>query len=177
MAIAYHWESQPFKSTECGPVTSVQLCNLQDCELIAEKLQLDIDCFVNTLSWISCFGTEYRSGLLVCSELKDDIPVFSKITDIFEFNGQHFLLTSDFETVCFVEHLHSFQVQEGLCRKVSLLNVETLRFFKPFDLQTSYGFQQNDLYIVPLHVLLAFVPMFYLLQCFCAQVFEFVCSL
>lgn len=84
--------------------------------------------------------------------MKDDLPVFSKITDIIGFDGQNFLLTCDFETLCFVEHLHSFQVQEGLCRNVSILNVETLRFFKPFDLQTSYGFQQNDLYIVPIHV-------------------------
>lgn len=152
MCIAYHWESQPFKNIDCGPTTSVQICDLIDCELIAERLQIDNESNVDHLSWITCFGTEYRSGLFVCSDLRDDIPVFSKITDIIAFDSQYFLLTCEFETVCFVEHLHSFKVKEELCRKVSLLNVETLRFFKPFDLQISYGLEENDFYIVPVHV-------------------------
>lgn len=117
MCIAYHWESQPFKNIDCGPATNVQLCDLIDCEFIAERLQIENESNVDHLSWITCFGTEYRSGLFVCSDLRDDIPVFSKITDIIAFDSQYFLLTCEFETVCFVEHLHSFKVKEELCRK------------------------------------------------------------
>ncbi len=73
--------------------------------------------------------SQYHSGLLVCSDIKDDIPVFSNINDIIVFEGLSFLFTCDFvDFTCFVEH-HSFQVKERLCRNVSVLNVETLFFF------------------------------------------------
>lgn len=67
MGISYHWESIPFKSIECGPVKTVQLDDLPNDEMIAEELQVDLDCEVDVTSWISCFGTEYCPGLLVCS--------------------------------------------------------------------------------------------------------------
>lgn len=59
MSIAYHWESVPFKSIDCGPVKTVQLA-LANGEIIAEELQVDLDCEVDVTSWITCFGTEYR---------------------------------------------------------------------------------------------------------------------
>ncbi|KAJ4940161.1 hypothetical protein JOQ06_026470 [Pogonophryne albipinna] len=58
----------------------------------------------------------------------------------------------DLETLCFAEHFHSFHVVLGNDANVSMLKVEELRFFKPFDLQTSYVFYRDDQYVVPVHV-------------------------
>lgn len=152
MAIAYHWDSMPFKSTDCGPVRTVQLNVLPHGEMIAEELQVDLDSEVDVTSWISHFGTEYRPGLVVCSNIEEDLPVFSEIKHIIGFDGTFFLITEDLETLCFAEHFHSFHVVLGNYANVSMLKVEELRFFKPFDLQTSYGFDRDDQCVVPVHV-------------------------
>lgn len=65
MAVAYHWESMPFKSMNCGPVKTVQLDALANGEIIAKEQQVGLDGEVDVTSWITCFGTEYRPGLLV----------------------------------------------------------------------------------------------------------------
>lgn len=153
MAVAYHWESMPFKSINCGPVKTVQASALENGEIIAEELQVDVHSEVNVTSWITCFGTEYRPGLLVCSNTEDDLPVFSQIKDIVEFNGDYFLLAKDFETLCFAERFHSFNIRQGNSENISLLKVDELNSFKPFDLQTTYGFDRDDQYVVPVHVL------------------------
>ncbi len=56
MALAYHWESMPFKSIDCGSVRTVQLDDLPNGEMIAEELQVDLDCEVDVTSQITCFG-------------------------------------------------------------------------------------------------------------------------
>lgn len=84
----------------------------------------------------------------------EDLPVFSLIRDIVSHNGDYFLLAEDFETLCFAEHFHSFHVRQGNDRNVSVLKVYELCLFKPFDLQTTYGFDRDDQYVVPVHLLL-----------------------
>lgn len=120
--------------------------------MVAEEVQVESDCEVDVTSWITCFGTEYRPGLLVCSDIEEDLPVFSQIKDIVAFNGEYFLLPENFETLSFAEHFHSFHVMQGNGDNVSMLKVNELRFFKPFDLQTTYGFDRYDQYVVPVHV-------------------------
>lgn len=58
MAIAFHWESLPFESVDCGSVKPVKLANLANGETIADSLQLNIDSEVDVASWITCCGTE-----------------------------------------------------------------------------------------------------------------------
>ena len=151
MAVAYHWESMPFKRIETGPVKTISLDELCHGEVIAEELQVDVDCDMDVTSWLTCFGTEYRPGLLVCSHMDDGLPVFSRIEHIVLFNGDYFFVMDDFQTLGFIEHLHSFCVKEGNQGNVTLLKVDKLHFFKPFDLQTTYGVDQNDMYVVPVH--------------------------
>ncbi|KAK0150881.1 hypothetical protein N1851_008003 [Merluccius polli] len=87
MSIAFHWESTPFKSIDCGPVKTVKLNAVANGEIFAEELQVDLDCEVDVTSWITCFGTEYCPGLLVCSNI-EDLPVFNLIRDIVSLNGR-----------------------------------------------------------------------------------------
>lgn len=56
------------------------------------------------------------------------------------------LVTEDFQTLCFAEHFHSFHVTQGNDQNVSMLKVDKLHFFKPFDLQTTYGFDRDYLW-------------------------------
>lgn len=86
------------------------------------------------------------------SGLKEDFPVFSQIKDIVAFNGDYFLVAKDFETLSFAEHFHSFHVRKGNPENVSMLKVDELLLFKPFDLQTTYGFDRDDQYVVSVHV-------------------------
>ena len=110
-------------------------------EIIAEKLQVGLDCDINITSRIRYSGTEYRTGRLICIKIEDEMPVFSKITGIVREAEQYLLVASEFETVCFVEYLHSFHAG-GTWKNV------------PFDLQTSYGFEEPDLHAVPLSYLM-----------------------
>ena len=76
MTVAYHWESISFKSMKCSPVKTVEASALKNGEIIAEKLQVELHSNVNVTSLITCFGTEYHPGLLVCSNTEEDLPVF-----------------------------------------------------------------------------------------------------
>lgn len=154
MAIAFHWESLPFKSINCGPVKSVSLDNFINGEIIANSLCVTIDSEVDLTSWITYFGTEYRAGLMVCSKLEEGMPTFSQIKEIIGLDEEYFLVTEDFETLGFAEHFHSYHVLQSDKGNVSLLKVDQLCFFKPFDLQTTYGFDSDDHYIVPVQVFL-----------------------
>ncbi len=81
--------------------------------------------------------------------MEKDLPVFSKITEIVLIDDQNVLVTKDFETVGFVEHLHAYHIRER--STFGLSRVEDLPFVRPFDLQVSYGFEEPYLYIVPVH--------------------------
>lgn len=80
------------------------------------------------------------------------MPVFSQIKDIIAFNQEYFLVTEDFQTLCFAEHFHSFHVTQGNDQNVSMLKVDKLHFFNSFDLQTPYRFDRDYQYVVPVHV-------------------------
>lgn len=154
MTIAHHWESEPLKSIACGPTKTVTVGDLKNGDVISDSLHVGINCEIDVVSWITCYGTEYCPGLLVCSKVEDGIPVFSQINDIVMFSGKYFLAVNDFETLGFCEHLHSYNVMKGNEYDAFLLEVDELQFFKPFDLQAAYGVDTNDLYVVPVHVFL-----------------------
>lgn len=50
--------------------------------MVADILQINTESEVDEASWITCFGAEYRSVLMVCSKLENRMPVFSQIKDI-----------------------------------------------------------------------------------------------
>ncbi|XP_026082259.1 uncharacterized protein LOC113058511 isoform X2 [Carassius auratus] len=136
LAIAYHWESCTIRGIESGPVSNELLSDLENSDFISEQLQIDISSEVMVTPWVKCQGTEYRSGLVVFLEFVDDAPVFGKIVKIFIKDGIYFLV-SCMESE-FIEHLHAFSVVEQEHCLV-LKKPEELMYYKPFDLQMSYG--------------------------------------
>ncbi|KAI7811169.1 hypothetical protein IRJ41_011241 [Triplophysa rosa] len=147
-AIAYHWESLPFRNVEYGPLKTLEVEDVPYRDIFIEKYP-NSDRDITVTSWLRHSGTEYHTDLLVCTKMEKDLPIFSKITDIVLIDDQNILVTKDFETVGFVEHLHVYHVREQ--NVFGLSRVEDIPFFRPFDLQASYGFDEPHLYIVPVH--------------------------
>lgn len=75
--------------------------------------------------------------------------VFGQIKDLLHLKKEHF--RGDFVTLISAEHF-SHHVLQGSCENVSILTVDELQFFKPFDLQATSGFDRDDHYTVPEHV-------------------------
>lgn len=88
---------------------------------------------------------EYRTGLVVCLDLMDEIPVFGQIDCIFLFRGEIYFLFFDMESV-FVEHLHAYHIvkQDSL----SVIKPDALQLHKPFDLQMSASGNDTHFYVV-----------------------------
>ena len=145
LAIAYHWESLAFKGIESGPVKTELLNDLEHGEIISDYLQLAVSTDVTVTPWVKWQGMEYRTGLVVCLDLMDEIPVFGQIDCIFLFRGDIYFLFFDMESI-FVEHVHAYHVvkQDSL----SLIKPDALQFHKPFDLQMSASGNDTCFYVV-----------------------------
>lgn len=143
IAIAYHWESLSAKGIESGPVKSKILTDVENGDLISEHFQIDVSSEVSVTTWVKHNGIEYHNGL-VCTDLIDEMPVFNKIVCIF-LRGEVYFLVSEMETT-FVEHFHAFRVVN--MNNCLVLRPDDLRYFKPFDIQMSYGID-SFFYVVP----------------------------
>ena len=145
MAIAYHWETFTLKQKEYGPMKSFSLrdeivVNSEMCEMLLSK-----DVF--STSWVKFDGVEYKGGLVVCSSMEEDMPVFCQIDDVLLVEDDVYFLTKKLFTEMFVEHHHAFKVlpTEERC----VMKMTELKCHKPFDIQSSYGKADESLYIIP----------------------------
>lgn len=84
---------------------TLEVEDLPYCDALFERYPNYSDNKITVTSWLRHSGTEYRHDILVCTKMEKDLPVFSKITEIVLIDDQNVLVTEDFETVCFVEHL------------------------------------------------------------------------
>ena len=145
IAVAYHWESLSTKGIESGPVKTKILTDVENGDLISEHFQIDLLSEINVTTWVNHNGAEYHTGLVVCTDFVHEMPVFSKIVGIFLRNEVYFLV-SEMEAT-FVEHFHAFRVVDQV-HNVSIVRPQELRYFKPFDVQMSYG-TDSFFYVVP----------------------------
>lgn len=135
IAVAYHWESLSAKGIECGPVKLKILTDVENGDLISEHFQINMSSEISVTTWVKHNGTEYHIGLVVCTDVVDEMPVFNKIACIFLKNEVYFLV-SEMETM-FVEHFHAFHVVDNM--HVSVVAPRDMRYFKPFDVHMSYS--------------------------------------
>lgn len=59
--------------------------SLNDCDKgddFARALQVTVQTDMYSTSWVKLDGTEYTPGLDICTEIKNEFPFFSKITNI-----------------------------------------------------------------------------------------------
>lgn len=80
MAIAYHWETFTLKQNEYGPIKSFLFRdeNVVNNEMLETILSKD----VFSTSWVKLDGVEYKAGLVICSAMEEDMPVFCQISDV-----------------------------------------------------------------------------------------------
>ena len=121
------------------------MTDVENGDLISEHLQIDMSSEISLTTWVKHNGIEYHTGLVVCRDYVNDMPVFNKIVCIFLRNEVYFVV-SEMETT-FVEHFHAFYVVDQV-HNVSVVKPHHLRYFKPFDLQMSYG-TDSFFYVVP----------------------------
>ncbi len=145
ITVAYHWESLSSKGIESGPIKLKKLTDVEHGDLISEHFQIDVSSEVSVTTWVKCNDIEFHTGLVVCTDFIDELPMFKKIVCILLGNKVNLGLT-EMETT-FVENAHAFHVVENV-HNVSVVASCDLRYFKPFDLQMSYG-TDSSFYIVP----------------------------
>jgi len=107
MLIGNHWDTLTCNRKEYGPVC---LFSLKDNEELADYLEINVNDNVHCTNWVRVDGTEYRVDLIVCNEIKHDVPVFFKISKILLLNECIYLIVYPLTTDYFCEHYHAFRV-------------------------------------------------------------------
>ncbi len=74
----------------------------------------------------------------MCSDIVDEMPVFSKILNIILLREQVFLLLKDYEST-FIEQVHAYILFDKASHHVCIVNKDNLRNISLFDAQMSYG--------------------------------------
>lgn len=86
--------------------------------------------------------------MYVCSGVENEIPVLSKIVSIIVRDDNSYLLTCKVSTVYFDDHLNAFCIEENL-NVFTLVCVDDLVYYRPYDRQYSYENTDDRMYIVP----------------------------
>jgi hypothetical protein len=146
--MALHWESFSLSRVTIGPGKMLQISDLQEGPEIAAKLNVDTCANVLLVKRVKHYGS-YRPGLVVCLEINEELPVFSKISTIVVKDEQVVLIGSSVETICFDEHFHAFKVLYKPSQAPKVFNVQELLYFKPMDVQMAYGSTDVSLFVVP----------------------------
>lgn len=131
-----------------GPGKMSHLKDLKEGSEIAAKLNTTTSTNVLSVKWVKHHGTEYKSGLIACVEVVDEMPVLYKIHTIFVKDEQVVLALSGVKTICFDEHYHAFKISLRPST-VKVLNIQDLFYYKPMDVQMTYGPSDTSMYAVP----------------------------
>jgi len=146
MSIGYHWETSPLNHIEYGPLKSY----IVDDAIFVQALHAAVLKDIFSTNWVKISGTEYRTGLIICSETDDDMPGFCRIKKILLVDSVIYFEVNKLVVDHFNEHFHAYQVYES--DEKDLIKADSLVIYKPFDLQSAYG-EDESLYIVPLFCL------------------------
>lgn len=133
MAIAYHWETSPLKHTEYGPIKTLILSDIHSGEMLARFLNVSIHKDIFSANWIRLNGTEHQEGLVICSSIQGDMPVFSKITKILLVDCVIYFAVMKLQINYFSEHCHAYKVLGGEEKgviKADSLEIKKLLIYK-----------------------------------------------
>lgn len=145
--LAFQYENYDFKRLELGPIKTIAICKLEGGDFLKQTLNLEPLSCVSTTKWVKVFGTEYQVNLFVCTGTHNDLPVFKKICNIFIHEGSALLLCCRVDTLYFDEHLYAYCIEE-MKDDLSVVHMEQLTYFKPFDGQYSNE-NRDHRYLVP----------------------------
>lgn len=148
MAIGSHWETLSLQRKEFGPMNFFSLNDCENGEDLARALQVTVQADIYSTRWVKLDGTEYRPGLVICTNIKNELPFFSKITNILVLGEKVYFLVDKLVTELFSEHYNAFRVVDGN-EFDAVVPADDLKHYKPYDLQSAYGPDVN-VYVVPL---------------------------
>lgn len=150
--MAYKWRTFDPNRVTTGPGKMLALQAMDLGYEMAEVLQVPVETKVLTVRWAKRSGIVYRSGLVVCVTVHCEMPVFHRIHNVVVQDGKLLLVTFSLQTLCLEEHFNAFKV---VCTKIGphIIDVTELHCHKAFDVQTSYGSDDSDMFIVPYHFL------------------------
>lgn len=92
---------------------------------------------IYSTKWVTISGTEYRAGLIICSEIEHEMSVFCRIKKILVVDSVIYFLVNKSVVDHFSEHFHAYQVFES--DEKDVIKADSLVIYKPFDLQSAYG--------------------------------------
>lgn len=102
-----------------------------------------------SVKWVKSYGIEYRTDLVICSEVVDEMPVFQQIKVIVVKDDGIFLIATMLQTISFDEHLHVFKIGIPKRELHTVINTGDLTYYRPFDLQMAHSTEDNQWFIVP----------------------------
>ena len=127
---------------------SINVDNEDYGDVLARALHVEsVSQDIHATNWVTISGTEYRAGLIICSEIEHDMPVFCRIEKIIVVDSVICFLVNKLVVDHFNEHFHAYKVFESNDKDV--VKADSLVIYKPFDLQSAYGGDESQ-YIVPL---------------------------
>ncbi len=149
MTIGNHWETLSLQQKEFGPMNYFSLSDYENGEDLANALQITVQTDIYSTSWTKLDGTEYRPGLAICTEIKHELPVFCKITNILVLGENVYFVVGKLVTELFSEHCFAFRVVDGN-EFNAVVKTDDLKHYKPYNIQNAYG-PNEDTYVVPFH--------------------------
>ncbi|KAI7802499.1 hypothetical protein IRJ41_011736, partial [Triplophysa rosa] len=117
-------------------------CSDHDGDELLSSLKIPVQENVYCTNWVKIDGIEYRVGLLVCNNLKHELHVFSKIAQILVIGECIAFIVNELVTEYFSEHKHAFVVSNGEYKE-TVIQLKSLRFYKPFDMQCACGPEES----------------------------------
>ncbi len=145
--LAQEYETYAFKRLQVGPMKTISIYYLEGGDFLKETLNLEPLSCISTTKWVKVFGTEYQINLFVCTGTHSELPVFKKICNIVIHEGSALLLCCNVDTLYFDEHLYAYCIDK-VKEDFSLVHMEQLTYFKPFDGQYSNE-NKDHKYLVP----------------------------
>lgn len=79
MTIVDHWEIVTLKPKEYGPIKSF---SWRDGYVFKSEMLEMLSKDVFSTSWVKVDGVEYKAGLVMCTLLEEDLPIFCQIFDV-----------------------------------------------------------------------------------------------
>lgn len=147
--MALHWESFSLSRVTIGPGKMLQLTEVERGPEIAARLNVDTSTNVLLVKRVKHYGSEYRTGLVVCLEMCEELPVFCKISAIVIKDEQVVFTGTVGETICFDEHYYAFKIVCKPSQALKVFSAQELIYFKPMDVQMAYGPEDLSLFVVP----------------------------
>lgn len=80
MSVACHWETSLSRCNVYGPMKCINVDNENYSDELARALHVEsVSQDIHATNWVTISGTEYRPGLIICSQIDDEMPVFLRI--------------------------------------------------------------------------------------------------